>query len=142
MARPFSKTKAERIEDGSYRKDRHGNLPDLPCGLPLPMRELSNRGREIYIQYGTLLAESGVISTADGIALTEVAFCAELLERCRALLNGQDLVIDDKENPLVSSALKIEASMYKYLTQLGLTSRSRMGLDSQKKQTDDPFASV
>lgn len=110
--------------------------------IPEPGNSLSPRARVIYDDLASQLVDLGVVTSLDSIALTEAASCAAELERCRLELNRGELVVDGKTNPLCGTMNQLRGSLYKYLTQLGLTPRSRTGIDVQKKTTDplDAFA--
>lgn len=92
----------------------------------------------IYDDLARQLVELGVVTSLDSIALTEAASCAAELERCRLELNRGELIINDRPNPLCGTMNQLRGSLYKYLTQLGLTPRSRTGIDVQP-QTVDPL---
>ena len=128
---------AEHKADGTYRADRHGTL-DVTVKIPEPGNSLSPRARVIYDDLAQQLLALGIVTALDSIALTEAASCAAELERCRLELNRGDLIVEGKSNPLCGTMNQLRGSLYKYLTQLGLTPRSRTGIDVQAK-VDDPL---
>ena len=90
----------------------------------------------IYDDLATQLLTLGIVTSLDSIALTEAACCAAELERCRLELDASTLLIDGRSNPLCAVMNQLRGSLYKYLTQLGLTPRSRTGIDVQPKTAD------
>ena len=137
------KTIAEHKAEGTYRADRHGGL-DLPVSVPEPGRHLSDRATEIYQEYAGRLVALGVVSELDGIVLTEAATIADELEQCRReLAESNGLVIKGSTGTMIANPLcvinnQLRGTLYKYLTQLGLTPRSRTGLKVEPK-THDPL---
>jgi len=126
---------AEHKADGTYRADRHGTL-DVTVEIPEPGHSLSPRARVIYDGLAQQLLEWGIVTALDSIALTEAASCTAELERCRLELNRSELIVEGKSNPLCGTINQLRNSLYKYLTQLGLTPRSRTGIDVQAKVAD------
>jgi P27 family predicted phage terminase small subunit len=87
------------------------------------------------------LLDLGVITSLDSLALTEAASIAAELERCRYELNQVGMTITGHSgsivaNPLCGVANQLRGSLYKYLTQLGLTPRSRTGIDVSPREID------
>lgn len=137
MGRP-AKTLAAHMEDGTYRKDRHGDL-NVPVEVPEPSGNLSSRAHEIYDEIAQQLVELGVVSKLDAIALSEAASCKAELEECQRLLLGSQYLLDGRENPLLGTMNRLRGTLYRFLCQLGLTPRSRTGLSVKKPAAVDPL---
>lgn len=139
MIGQIAKSISEHKADGTYRADRHGNL-ELPVAVPPPARELTPRALEIYHQIGARLQELGVISELDSLALSEVAAISDELEQCRAAIARDGIMTEaGRAHPLTTTSNQLRGTQYKYLTQLGLTPRSRTGLEARPVE-DDPLA--
>lgn len=112
----------------------------MPVAVPPPARELTPRALEIYEQVAAQLLSLGVISELDSLAISEVAAISDELEQCRAAIARDGIMTDaGKAHPLTTTSNQLRGTQYKYLTQLGLTPRSRTGLEVRPVE-DDPLA--
>lgn len=135
----IAKSITEHKANGTYRADRHGNL-ELPVSVPPPAKDLTPRALEIYHQIAARLQELGVISDLDALALSEVAAISDELEQCRQHISKDGIMTKEgRPHPLTTTSNQLRGTQYKYLTQLGLTPRSRTGIET-KPIEHDPLA--
>ena len=67
---------------GTFRRDRHGNTPEIAVEVPKPPKDLDKRAKATWRYYAPLLAQMRTISLADREALA--CYCVAASRRHQA----------------------------------------------------------
>lgn len=90
----------------------------------------------------------GELSDKDEIALQMLSQCIGYYNKCVADLDKNGLIVEyfrsnstkaTKENMHMNMMLRLQAQISKYLTEFGMTPKSREKIKTQEPEEDDPF---
>jgi phage terminase small subunit len=166
-----AKTRDALMREGTFRKDRHGDLrsPEPPAGRPEMPSGLDEVGQEEWGRLVDRLEQSGSLTKVDdrviyqaaklfaeieatSVRMAHLEACVERLEENLGDFKGEDFIKLIQEitaqQKLISKCIDQLRSgrmgMRQYLVEFGLTpaSRGRIKLPPQKDQPKDDFSAM
>lgn len=141
MGRP-RKPRAQKILEGTYRKDRDNGLPEMPPGAPPMPPGLSDAARKEWALVVPDLLALGTLTKVDGGTLATYCRQVAIVAALQAEVEARPMVERPMYGPTVSPALvhvpKACAALLECAKALGLNHRARHGAPApaQSKKED------
>jgi phage terminase small subunit len=153
--KPFEKN----VIEGTFRKDRHGNPPQVAGSFPQPPGCLTEAERKLWetLPKPGWIIESDVVAVHAAVSIYErilrnqraqaatddagapLAFKTVITERD----NKEQMTVEAKENPLITQELKLWGRLMSILATLGLTPVDRAKMQAPKDDAqDDKWAGI
>jgi len=146
---PPPKPNSLRVVDGSYRKDRHGDLDQEPESrvlesVPIAPDELSETGIHHWNEAGGLLLEMGILTTAELPALLHYARTQQEIYECEADIAEHGWVQVNAntgmeyDRPVVKRRAAALDRLMRFFARFGFTPSDRVGMKVEapkKKET-------
>lgn len=146
-----------KVLEGGFRKDRHGDEPEVVLGWPKAPEALTRTERELWdalpkvpwIVSSDVIAVHGAVSLYDRILRNQRAQQATAeagAPLAYKVLHDMDggQTLEPKENPLISQELKLWARLFSVLGTLGLTpaDRAKMRMPKVTDALQDKWAGL
>jgi P27 family predicted phage terminase small subunit len=133
-------------DNGTFRPGRHGG-PALRVEVPDPPAGLSPGAMAQWHVLGRQLADAGLITALDGLALRLLCeSAAEYIEAHEQMREQGYTDTTEKgnriQNPTVGVRNKLWSQVYTMARQFGMTPSARTGLHAESKQEDDDVATI
>ena len=126
---------------GTFRRDRHGNTPEIAVEIPKAPRDLDKRARTAWRYYAPLLTQMRTISLADREALA--CYCVAVSRRQQAEegIAKSGLLVKSPngypmQTPWLAIANKSMEQMLKWGQELGLSPVARSRIKIAAKAPD------
>ena len=138
------KSLQQHLLDGSYRKDRHGDLPagglskkTLPKDIQ-PPEWFSPQAKVYYLELAPRLIELGTLDFLN-VRLFE-CLCLTLadIEKMHLAIDKEGLTIGNKPHPLHRACAQYMDTALKLFREFGMTPRARVG-KKRKGEPEDPM---
>lgn len=146
-----------RVLEGTFRKDRHGDQPQVSGGFPKAPRCLNRAERKLWKTFPRVpwiiesdqLAVQAAVSIYERILRNQQAQAATeeagkpLSIKISYDGDGNER-IEPKENPLITQELKLWTRLVSVLGILGLTptDRAKVGMQKRDEKVDDKWADI
>lgn len=136
-----------RALSGNPGKRDEPNTPQHTPAIPRLPRGFHPEARKHYRTLVPVLAEAGLVTEADGVALRDMCLCIARLEEAEAAIDEHGLTVPDgrgglKRNPATLLAKEYRSALLQWARRFGLDPYSRDGLDVQQAGPVDPLQAL
>lgn len=123
------------------------NTPTPKPAIPRLPRGFHREARKIYNELVPVLAEAGLVTEADAIALQDMCLAIARLREAEAAIDEHGLLVDDgkgglRRNPAIITAKEYRSALLQWARRFGLDPYSRDGLDVQQAGPVDPLQAL
>lgn len=136
-----------RALTGNPGKRRSPNTPKPKSAIPKLPRGFHKEAGKIYKELVPVLAEAGLVTEADAVALRDMCLCIARLQEAEQAIDEHGLTVPDgkggvKRNPATLLAKEYRAALLQWARRFGLDPYSRDGLDVQQGGPVDPLQAL
>lgn len=134
------------LEGNAGRRQPKNTPKPKPAIPPLP-RGFHKEARKIYNELVPVLAEAGLVTEADAIALQDMCLAIARLREAEAAIDTHGMLVPDgkgglKRNPASVTAKEYRSALLQWARRFGLDPYSRDGLDVQPTGPADPLQAI
>lgn len=134
------------LEGNPGRRDPK-NPPQPKPAIPKLPRGFHKEAAKIYRTLVPVLAEAGLVTEADAVALQDMCLCIARLQEAERAVDEHGLTVPDgrggvKRNPATLLAKEYRAALLQWARRFGLDPYSRDGLDVAPPGPVDPIQAL
>lgn len=132
---------------GNPGKREAKDTPQPKPAIPRLPRGFHPEARKHYRALVPILAEAGLVTEADAVALRDMCLCIARLEEAEAAIDEHGLTVPDgrggvKRNPATMLAKEYRSALLQWARRFGLDPYSREGLDVAPAGPADPLQAL